>query len=132
MPQEEVEIVRRSLEAFDRDLDRVAELWDPDIDWRAIEGAPDDVGVFTGHQAMRRYYEQWFETFDDLRVEIEELIDAADSVIAVIHVVARMRGSQAEVDMRLAIAYTVRNGLIVRGREFATREQAIEAAGSPG
>ena len=30
--------------------------------------------------------------------------------------------------MRVAIVYTVRNGLIVRGREYATREQALEAA----
>ena len=42
---------------------------------------------------------------------------------------ARMKGSEAEVDMRLGIVCTVRNGLIVRGREYATREQALEAAG---
>jgi ketosteroid isomerase-like protein len=46
MSLENVEIVRRSLEAFHRDLDGVAQFWAPDIDWRAIEGAPDDVGVF--------------------------------------------------------------------------------------
>jgi uncharacterized protein len=39
-----------------------------------------------------------------------------------------MKGSEAEVDMRLAIVYTVENGLIVRGREYASREQALDAA----
>jgi ketosteroid isomerase-like protein len=31
--------------------------------------------------------------------------------------------------MRVAIVYTARDGLIVRGREFASREEALEAAG---
>jgi ketosteroid isomerase-like protein len=124
-----VEVIRQAFRALDRGgLDDVVAFWDPEIDWRAIEGAPDDVGVLTGHEAMRRYYEQWLETFDDIRVEAEELIDATDHVIAVIHVVARMKGSEAEVSMRHAIVYTVRNGLIVRGREYATKEQALEAA----
>ena len=46
--------MRSALASFDRSLDRVAEFWDPEIDWRAIEGAPDDIGVFKCHEAMRR------------------------------------------------------------------------------
>jgi ketosteroid isomerase-like protein len=129
MSRENVEIVRKSLEALNPDLDAVAEFWHPEIDWRAIEGAPDDVGVFTGHVAMRRYYEQWFETFAELRAEIEEIVDAGEQVVVALHVVGKMEGSQAEIDMRLGIVCTVRNGLIVRGREYATREAALEAAG---
>ena len=64
MSQENVEIVRQALDAFGPDLDRVAEFWDPEIDWRAIEGAPDDIGVFKGHEAMRRYWGEWLEIFD--------------------------------------------------------------------
>ena len=43
--------------------------------------------------------------------------------------VGQMKGSEARIDMRVAIVYTVRDGLIVRGREFASREEALEAAG---
>jgi len=130
MSQENVETVRQALRAFDRGLEEVVDYWDPEIDWRAIEGAPDDVGVFSGRDALRRYYEQWYETFDDLRADAEELTDLGDGrVVASMHVVGRMKGSHAEVDMRLAIVYTVRGGLIVRGREYATREEALEATG---
>jgi hypothetical protein len=51
MSQENVEIVRQALLAMDQGLDRVAEFWDRNIDWRAIEGAPDDIGVFEGRAA---------------------------------------------------------------------------------
>ena len=133
MSRENVETVRQALRAFDRGLDEVAPFWDPRIDWRAIEGAPDDIGVFRGHDAMRRYYEQWYETFDELRADAEELLDAGDDrVVAALHVIGRMKGSDAEVEMRLAVVFTVRSGLIVRGREYATREQALEAAGLAG
>jgi ketosteroid isomerase-like protein len=54
--QENVEIVRRMLQAFaDGGLDAMAEFWDPDIDWRAAEGAVDDVGEMHGRVAVRRY-----------------------------------------------------------------------------
>ena len=130
MSQENVEVVRQALRAMDQGLDRVAEFWDPDIDWRAIEGAPDDIGVFKGRASLKHYYEQWYETFDELRGEPKELIDAGDDrVVAVMSVTGRMKGSETEVDMRLGVVYTVRNGLIVRGREYATRDQALQAAG---
>jgi ketosteroid isomerase-like protein len=129
MSQENVEIVRKSLEALNPDLDAAAGFWDPEIDWRAIEGAPDDVGVFTGHAAMRDYYEQWFETFPELRAEIEDIVDAGEQVVVALHVIGKMEGSEAEIDMRLGIVCTVRNRLIVRGREYTTLEEALETAG---
>jgi len=43
--------------------------------------------------------------------------------------VGQMKGSEARIDMRVAIVYRMRDGLIVRGREFASREEALEAAG---
>jgi ketosteroid isomerase-like protein len=129
MSEENVEIVRQALAAIDPDLDRAAAFWDAEIDWRAIEGAPDDVGVFTGHDAMRRYYGQWYETFDEIRAAAEELRDAGDQVVARVHVVARMKDSDAELDMRLGIVYTLRDGLIVRGREYGTWAEALRAAG---
>ena len=129
MSQENIEIVRAWFAAFEPSLDDVADFWHPDIDWRAIEGAPDDIGVFRGPEAMRRYYEQWYETFDDLRAAPEELIDAGEQVVAVVHVTAQMKKSDSEIDMRMAIVLTLRDGKIARGREYASKGQALEAAG---
>jgi ketosteroid isomerase-like protein len=130
MPPEK-EIVGKYLDVLGGDtLDEAAEYWHPDIDWRAIEGAPDDIGVFHGPQAMRDYYEQWNEAFEDIRLDlVEDLIDAGDEVIAVVRVTARMKESDAEVDMNFAIVIKTREGKIAGGREYATRELALEAAG---
>jgi uncharacterized protein len=130
MSEENVEIVRRSLAAYDSGgLDAVAEFWHPDIDWRAVEGYLDDVGLIRGPDGLRQYYRQWEETFDAGRTEIEELIDASDQVIAVVRSFGRMKGSDAEIDIRYAVVISIRDGKIASGREYATREEALEAAG---
>lgn len=125
------EIVREQFEAFGRGgLDALAQYWHPDIDWRAVEGAADDVGVMYGHEAVRRYYQDWIDTFDELRAEVEEILfDANDRVAAVVRNSGRGRASGVMTKGRYYVVCTVREGLIASGREYGTREQALEAAG---
>jgi ketosteroid isomerase-like protein len=129
MSQENVELVRNSLRAFaDGGLDTAAEFWHPDISWRAIAGALDDAGEIHGTEAMRRYAQDWLDTFDNVTFVPEELLDVGDDrVVAAVHMKARARLSGIETELRYAVVYTVRDGKIVRGREYATLEQAMEA-----
>ncbi len=85
MSQENVEVVRRALQALaDGGLDAMAEFWDPDIVWRAAEGAVDDVGEMHGRVAVRRYAQDWIETFDEISVVAEELRDVGDDRVLAI------------------------------------------------
>jgi ketosteroid isomerase-like protein len=130
MSQENVELGRAALEAWNRGgLDGLAEFWHPDINWRAAEGALDDVGLMEGPDALRDYYRQWEETFEKVRMEVEELLDAGDEVVALVRSIGRMKDSDAEIDIRYAIVFTTRDGKIATGREYFTREEALEAAG---
>ena len=130
MSGENVEIVRRYFAAYDRGgLDALAECWHPDIDWRAVEGYLDDVGLIRGPDELRQHYRQWEETFDAVRVEIEELTEAGDEVVAQLRGVGRMKGSAAEIDVRYAVVISIRDGKIARGREYSTRQEGLEAAG---
>ena len=129
-----MEIVRDSLEALaDGGLDALAEFWHPDINWRAIEGAPDDVGEMHGREAARRYVQDWFDTFDNFTAVSEELLDVGDDrVVAVQHLTGRARLSGVETELRYAVVYWLRQGKIVRVREYRDREQALEAVGLEG
>ena len=130
MSQENVEVVRAVFEAWERGgVDAVAEFWDPEIDWRAAEGALDDVGVMRGVDAMRAYMNDWLDNFDDVHFEAEELIDAGDQVVAMQRVTARAKGSGVETELRYAVVNTIRDGKVVRGREYWTRAEALEAVG---
>jgi ketosteroid isomerase-like protein len=131
MSQENVEVVRRAFEAFAQGgLDSMSDFWADDIDYRAIEGALDDRGPMHGKDAVRAHWQDWLDTFDDLKAEPLELIDAADEqVVTVLRFGGRAKQSGVETDLTYANLYTIRDGKIARGREYWTKEQALEAAG---
>jgi ketosteroid isomerase-like protein len=131
MSQEAIKTVREAAAAFNRgDLATWWEYLADDIDHRAAEGAPDDPGPIHGKDAVRAYMQDWLGTFDDFKSEPVELIDAGeDRVIAVTRISGRAKLSGVETDLTFAALYTIRDGKIVRGREYWTKEQALEAAG---
>jgi ketosteroid isomerase-like protein len=131
MSQENVEVVRQAAAVFNRgDLDTWLAYLADDIDHRAAEGALDDRGPMHGKDAVRAYMQDWLDLFDDLKVEPVELIDAGENkVIAVTRISGRAKQSGVETDLTYAALYTIRDGEIARGREYWTKEQALEAAG---
>jgi len=129
MASETVDVVRGQFEAFERGgLDAVTKFWHPDIEWRAVEGAADDVGVIRGHTALRRYYQDWIDMFHDLRAEVTEVIsETGERVAVVVSNSGFGRGSNVRTMGRYYAVCTVRDGQIVSGREYDTREGAVEA-----
>ena len=131
MSEENVKAVRDAAAAFNRgDLDTWSEFWTDDIDYRAIEGAIDDRGPMHGKAAVRAYVQDWLDNFDNFRSEAIEVLDAGeDTVIAVVRISGLAKLSGIETDLTYAALYTIRDGKIARGREYATRAEALEAAG---
>ena len=125
MSQENVNVVRGWLRALTAgDLDAMAEFWDPNITWRPIEG----IGEMEGREAMRRYAREWVDMFDEITNVPEELLEIGDDcVVAVQRATGRAKASGIETEARYAVVYTLRDGKIVRGREYIDREQALEA-----
>jgi ketosteroid isomerase-like protein len=69
---------------------------------------------------------------DDLRAEIDQVVhDEGDTLVVVIRTSGSPRGSSAPVHGRYSVVYTIRDGQIVRGREYETPEKALEALDVP-
>ena len=138
MSQEDVELVRRSFESLNSGI-RTGELQpfldeflDPDIDWRAVEGEIDDVGGMRGLAAIRRYIEDWLETFDDLTVTPREIVEVdADRVLVDQRLSGRGRHTGIETQLAIAVLYAIRDGRFVKVREYYTKADALEAVGLP-
>jgi ketosteroid isomerase-like protein len=129
---EQFEMWVEQLAAADDPLDFWYEhMWAPDIDHRAIEGAPDDVGPIIGRDAVRAYLADWYEMFPDLAAVPEEIVDAGpERVVVVWHVSGTAKASGVPTELRSAIVYTIRGGKIVRGREYMTKDEALTSAAS--
>jgi ketosteroid isomerase-like protein len=126
-----VAAVEEAYEALaDGGLDRFLDHWTDDLDHRSIEGAPDDRGPIHSRDAMRAYAQDWIDTFDEFRIEPVELTDAGRGmVVGVLRYGGRAKLSGIETDDPFGVVFTIRDGKIARGREYATRDQALEAAG---
>jgi ketosteroid isomerase-like protein len=131
MSEENVEVVKVAYEAFARGgLDRFMEHFTDDVDYRAVVGAIDDIGPIHGKDPLRAFLQDWIDTFDGFSMELVELIDAGeDTVVAVERFGGRARLSGVKTNQIIGDVFTIRNGKIARGREYLTREQALEAAG---
>ena len=131
MSQENVEIVRVAYEAFAREgLDRFMEHFTDDVEYRALAGATADLRPLHGKDAVRAWLQDWIDMFDGFWMQLVELIDAGGvTVFTAERYGGRARLSGVETDSANWTVFTIRDGKIASGHEYATREQALEAAG---
>jgi ketosteroid isomerase-like protein len=132
MSRENIELARKGYDAFmRRDLAAALELLDPDIEATDPPEMPDHA-VHRGREAVRRDWERTLELFDDFSIDIEETFDAGDEVVLYLRYAGRGRESGAEVELRMAHVWTIRDGKAIRLLEFLDRDQALAAAGLGG
>ena len=129
MSQENVEIVRRGYDAFNRgDSEGMVTDFAPDFEYIPTGTIPGVRGVFRGPGGWIEFAEWLRSGFESPRAEIK-LTDAGDQVLA--EVTLRGRGKQSGVETSWDIwqLWTVRDGAFVRGQGFTSREAALEAVG---
>ena len=126
MSQENVTVVLRSLEAFDHDEEAWLSTADPAIEWHPLE---DGHFPSVGHEAIVGVRRRWLEAWEDFRVDVEEIKDGGDSVVASLHLSGQGKGSGVEVDLHVHVHFKLRDGKVVYLYEHEDRATALEAAG---
>jgi ketosteroid isomerase-like protein len=130
MSQEEVEIrnevVRRWIWAFENDTDVFRGSLHPDIEWYPIE---ENRTPTRGIEAAMWNRNQWIDTWEEHRLDVEEVIEDGESVVALVHIQARGKASGVEVDVRFYAQIKVRDDKIVYIYDHEDRAAALEAAG---
>jgi ketosteroid isomerase-like protein len=138
MSEENVEVVRRAYEALNRGgVEAVISegLWAPELVWDFSPSGIPGLGVYRGLGEVRTFFEKdWFGVFplDEWAVEVDELIDHGDQVIATSRQRGRGGTSGVEAELEQAFIVTVRDRQIVRVEAYLDREKALEAAGLRG
>ena len=126
---ENADRVRRYMDAFNRlDLDSVIADLHPDAELHEWPEAP-GAQAYRGAAGVRAALDTWFETWEWMRVEIEDILEAGDHVFVTLHQRAKGRHSEAEVETRSFNVYTFREGKVLGIRLFLERDSALAAAG---
>lgn len=130
MSEESAAIARRAYEAFNRG-DQQAMVADlaPNFEYATTGAIPGMTGVYRGVEGILGFLEWMRSEFERPRIEVNELVDAGDQVVAA--VTLRGRGKQSGVEASWAVwhVWTMEHGKVVHGQAFTSREEALEAAG---
>ncbi len=128
MSEENVEIVKAFYTAFARrDEASMQKILDADVEWDTT--ARIDGRVTHGIEATRASVEEGFSSFDDVRIEPQEMRDAGDLVAVRLRGWFRGVSSGVETEVGWAGVFTIRHGRICVYRDCESWPAALEAAG---
>jgi ketosteroid isomerase-like protein len=122
-----VEGTRRSLEAVNRrDLDALMSFLAPGA---VYDTSPSGLGVYEGEAAIRAFIKGYWDAFEELRFELEELLDLGNGVtFSVNRQDARPAGSTAHVRTREAHVTEWVEGMVVKMTVYTDIDEGRAAA----
>jgi ketosteroid isomerase-like protein len=130
MSQENVNLVRRAVDAFNRrDIDAFLALTDDDIEVIPRSAVLEGGDHYHGRDGVRLWLEDLFGVFPDFTTEVVEAHHFGDLTLAVLRQRAHGASSDTPAEQSLWNVARWRRGKCVWWRTFATRDEALEAVG---
>jgi ketosteroid isomerase-like protein len=131
MSQENMELVLGAIDSVNRgDLRPVFEDAADNftMDWSNSIGPLR--GVYRGRERVTGFLESFFEAWDELQWDVQEIVDLDKEHVLVVNKV-RMRGRASGVVVQAVgnQVWTVRNGKLERVKVFQSKSEALETLG---
>jgi ketosteroid isomerase-like protein len=128
MSQQNVELLRQALASPPESLFAIL---DENVEWDTSERSRNQRPT-TGRVPFASFFGQWAGAFDDFGFEAKEILDAGDSVAVHLYQWGRGKETGVPVENRTWQLFTFANGKIIRCSGYATKAEALEAAGLSG
>jgi ketosteroid isomerase-like protein len=128
MSQENVELHLHSIDAVNRrDQEAFLALMDKDVE--VVSRIVAVEGDLHGHDGVRRWWDNWFETWPDYKLEVVGIRDLGEVTIATFSAVGHGAGSGLPFEDNASLACRWRHGKCSWWQVFPTEAEALEAAG---
>jgi ketosteroid isomerase-like protein len=128
MSQQNVDVVKRVYEAFDRrDWDAV--FLDMHSDFQITTKRGPNAGTHQGRDGAQGFAEDYLAAFDGATAEPDRFLEAGDRVLVLVTRRGRPKGSEMEMVVRNGHLWTLREGRILSMESFPNPDEALEAAG---
>jgi ketosteroid isomerase-like protein len=127
--RERVELVRAGFEAWNSgDRQWVLDHMRSDIEWVTPAEDPEP-GHYRGFEELEKFWEQWRATFGHLRFEVEDVIDAGESVVVIARRSGTGESSGVDISDRIVQVFSFDgDDRCFRVHEFYDREAALDRA----
>ena len=131
MSEETLRVLDRGIELFNGGADVEAginEIYHPDVEVRDLQPPPDAPEVMRGRAEVIAYMEKWAELFDEWSVEVLDRVELDPWVACALVWRGKGKGSDADVEWRVADAYEIEDGMFRRAiHNFPDLGTAVEA-----
>ena len=130
MSEERIEAVRRVYREWAKGNFRAGpELYDPNL---VLVQPPDlpESGVYLGMEGVRRYMEAFLDAWERITIEVEDIIETGDTLVA--QVVQRAVGKESGIEpteLEYFQVWTFRGDRVIRLDVLRDRAEALAAAG---
>jgi len=115
-------------DAFARgDVEACLACFGPEVEFSTASGG--DSATYHGIGGVREATGRWVGAWTDFQIDLVELTDLGERVLARICERGRGKGSGVEVEREVFQLFTVRDERITRLRMFEDKKDALEAAG---
>jgi ketosteroid isomerase-like protein len=127
MSEGDVERLRSAYEAFNEGgVEAILERLDPEIYVKDRETMP-DAATYHGREGFRKLFDVMLEAFDNLKYEVEDVVDRESHVVVVLKQHVRGRGSGISMGGGTVHVWKMRDGRAVALTVFGTPAQAFAA-----
>jgi ketosteroid isomerase-like protein len=108
-----------------------SELFDPAFECSFVAGKSEgsDRVTYSGAQGLIDGWRDWLAAWETYWLEVEDFIDAGDSVVVMVRARARTRRGGVEMEDAPATVWTLDKGRVVRIEFHRERTEALAAAG---
>jgi ketosteroid isomerase-like protein len=130
MSQENAEIVRRAVDAWNR---RDPDLWrnyaTPDVEWTPASTGAVEGTVYRGLDEVLAGLESVWQTWDEVFFEEAEIRELQDATLWLGRLKVRGASSQVALDQEFAVRFVLRGGKLASVQAFLSVRDAIDAVG---
>lgn len=119
------ELVGRILEAASReDWDAILAFYARDAVWDT-----DGMGTFEGPAAIRGFWEDWWDSYEHLAIDVLEILEIGNGVVlAAFHFRGPPKGITAEAQTYIALVYEWVHGAVARVTTYFDLDEGRAAA----
>src|ERR687896_131196 len=113
MSRENVDAVRQVCADWERwNWASAAELFDAELEVEFSTTSFSDAGTYRGGRAVLDAWRRWLEVWDDFRMDLEDLIDNGERIVALNRLHGRGKESGVPVARDVGVVFDVEAGVI--------------------
>lgn len=128
MPGENVEIVKRGFDAFNRyGVDALLQFVHPEFEVTTPPELASEPDTYRGHDGVRRYFESFYEAMEEIRWEPRGFHEAGDRVVVEFTLRARGKSTGLDVGQEAVMVWELRDRQAIGLELYPTLDEALRS-----